>query len=251
MSVVQYDDSDPRPGAYAGDSPAAGSIPHGRSKMASKLCSLITARIVEMGWPEGESLGSESDLISQYRVSRSVFRESVRLLEHDGIAVMRRGKGGGLVIRRPDESGAVHAMALAFEYRGVTVSQLMQARSVVELAAVQMAAENADEGQIEALREYMAQESEFVAEDVYSHGHEFHVRVAQMTGNPAIELMVRCLAQLTARYSKAVESSDRAVNLVHSRHVPIADAVVAGDVALARHRMMREFERMVPLLRDD
>lgn len=223
----------------------------GRSKTASRLCQSITELIVSMGWPEGASLGSESELIAQYGVSRSVFRESVRLLEHDGIAVMRKGKGGGLTIIRPDESGAVHAMALSLEHRGVTVSQLMQARSVIELAAVQLAAENVDEGQIETLREYMKHESEFVAEDIYTRGHEFHVRLAQMTGNPAIELMVRCLLQLTARYSKAVESSDRAVTLVHSRHAPIADAVVAGDVALARHRMMREFEEMVLNLRDE
>jgi hypothetical protein len=34
-------------------------------------------------------------------------------------------------------------------------------------------------------------------------------------GNSAIELIVRCLLQLMARYSKAIESSDKAVTLVH------------------------------------
>lgn len=45
----------------------------------------------------GQSLGPEAELLDRYQVSRAVFREAVRILEHQQIARTRRGPGGGLV----------------------------------------------------------------------------------------------------------------------------------------------------------
>ncbi len=88
-------------------SPAAG-----RSKLAERVASRIIADIRARGWPVGEVLGSETELLERYGVSRAVFREAVRLLEHQQIARMRRGPGGGLVIEAPSVESVVEAMAI-------------------------------------------------------------------------------------------------------------------------------------------
>ena len=62
----------------------------------------ILGDIAEEGWPEGEVVGSEAELLERYGVSRAVFREAVRLLEHLQVARMRRGPGGGLVVLDAD-----------------------------------------------------------------------------------------------------------------------------------------------------
>ncbi len=53
------------------------------------------------GLARGVVLGSEADLLERCQVSRTVFREAIRLLEHQQVAHTRRGPGGGLVVAEP------------------------------------------------------------------------------------------------------------------------------------------------------
>ena len=50
--------------------------------------------------------------------ARAVFREAVRLLEQDGVAQMRRGPGGGLVVTAPRASSVARAAALHLQFFG-------------------------------------------------------------------------------------------------------------------------------------
>ena len=80
--------------------------------LASVVASRIEDEVVARGWPIGEVLGSETELIERFAVSRAVLREAVRLVEHAGVARMRRGPGGGLVVSEPDRRAVVRAMAV-------------------------------------------------------------------------------------------------------------------------------------------
>ena len=71
-------------------------------KKAEIVADQIAQTIVGQRWEPGELFGSEVELIARYGVSRAVFREAVRLLEHHGLAEMRRGLHGGLFIVQPD-----------------------------------------------------------------------------------------------------------------------------------------------------
>lgn len=64
----------PRPGADA------------EAKRAAKVADRIIEDVMVLGWPVGEVLGSESELLERYNVSRAVFREAVRLIEHQQVA---------------------------------------------------------------------------------------------------------------------------------------------------------------------
>ena len=68
--------------------------------------------VVDRGWPLGEVLGSQSELIERYGVSRAVFREAVRLVENQQVAFMRRGPGGGLVVTEPTVDAIIDAAVL-------------------------------------------------------------------------------------------------------------------------------------------
>ena len=61
-----------------------------RPPSPDKLAAIVAARIqrdvIGLGWPVGHVLGVESELLTRYNVSRAVFREAIRLLEHMGVA---------------------------------------------------------------------------------------------------------------------------------------------------------------------
>jgi DNA-binding FadR family transcriptional regulator len=219
-------------------------------KLAEQTSEKIEMRIIEMDWPVGKVIGSEADLLAEYGVSRAALREAIRLLEHHNVAYMRRGPGGGLVVAEPDPDAMAHAAAVYLRYRKVNPPDLFEARTALELAAVRSAAERIDEDGIVKLRDALAHESEFLGGESDATIHDFHVVVAELTGNPALHLFINVLTQLsaarflgvTAMFDKQAArsvSAARQVEEVHGAHAAIAEAIIAGDVALAQHRMLR------------
>jgi DNA-binding FadR family transcriptional regulator len=220
-------------------------------KMASGVARAIEADVAARGWPVGEVLGSEEELIAKYGVSRAVFREAVRLVEGHHVAEMRRGPGGGLVVRRPDASGVIRSAALFLDSREVSGDQLYEARVAVELIAVQLAAERIDEEGIARLREALAAERESV--DVVEHakahpGLDVHDVIAKIAGNPAIELFVDTLTELTIAHTRTAyrqlsQARRREANREGlEQHRKIVEAIISRDPAVARHRMLEHFE---------
>jgi DNA-binding FadR family transcriptional regulator len=228
-------------------------------KLAEQTAEKIEMRIIEMDWPVGKVIGSEHDLLAEYGVSRAALREAIRLLEHHNVAYMRRGPGGGLVVAEPDPDAMAHAAAVYLRYRKVNPPDLFETRTALELAAVRSAAEHIDEDGIIKLRDALAHESEFLGGESDATIHDFHVVVAELTGNPALHLFINVLTQLsaarflgvTALFDKQAARSVSAaqqVEEVHRVHEAIADAIIAGDVALAQHRMLRHLTALAAAL---
>lgn len=230
----------------------AGGTDAGRDapKTGEALAARIEQEIIRQGWPVGRVLGSEPDLIARYGVSRAVFREAVRLLEHQMVARMRSGPGGGLIVDEPDGTSVTRAVALYLEYRRVQPAHLLETRIALELRCVGLATERIDEAGVERLRTILARERSMSADAFAAHSHDLHVALAEMTRDPVLELFVKVLTRLTGEHAypsdERPEARDAQAHHVHGR---IVDAVVAGDGALAQRRMLRHLEAMGPWLR--
>ena len=90
-------------------------------------------------WPVGEILGSEAELIDRYGISRAVFREAVRLVEHQHVARMRRGPGGGLVVEEPTVGAVISAVVLYLLRVDATLDEVFDTRLVLEEIVVETA----------------------------------------------------------------------------------------------------------------
>jgi DNA-binding FadR family transcriptional regulator len=213
------------PGRYVGG-------PDRPDKRAAQIARRIETDIIRRGWPVGESLGSEQALQEAHGVSRSVVREAVRLAEHHQVARMRRGPGGGLVVTAPDAAPATRAMVIYLQYLGTTIDELLGARLVLEPLASELAAERIDEPGIARLRGILQEAPPDPA------GDDFHVVLAELTGNPVLELFVDVLTRLTARYAATSGAPAgvpaEAVERLTVDHMSIVEAVTGGDSALAK-----------------
>ncbi|MFF0814663.1 FadR/GntR family transcriptional regulator [Rhodococcus sp. NPDC003318] len=207
-------------------------------KLAVQVARRIEHEIIERHWPIGEVLGSETALREQFGVSRSILREAVRLLELHRVAHMRQGPGGGLVVSSPDPRSAIRALVIYLEYIGVSVEQLVRARSIVEPTAVSTVSDSLTERGIRELRSVASKPHR-------GHLDTFHLEMGRLTGNPALELFVEILTRLTATYThRALQLSpdaDRAhLEEPQRRHQAITDAVVAGDVSRAQNELSED-----------
>jgi DNA-binding FadR family transcriptional regulator len=217
---------------------APGTRPAGVGSLATRIARRIEAEVVERDWPVGASLGSEPELRARFGVSRSVFREAVRLVEHHQVARMRRGPNGGLFVMAPDAGPAAHAVVIYLEHVGTSVDDLIEARRLLEPLAAGLAAQRVDEDGIAVLRRTVEEE----ARDTGAGQPEaLHVVLAELSANPVLRLFIDVLVRLTARYTGPFDLSRRRfqVAVAESRrfHAQIAEAVIAGDGGRAESRM--------------
>lgn len=207
-----------------------------KPKLAEQVARRLESDIAERGWPVGEVIGSEADLLSRYGVSRAVLREAVRLLEFNRVAQMRRGPGGGLVVQAPAAAVAAEAIATYFTLSRITIDELTAARASIERATVSLAAERIDERGIARLRELVDPHGPHRHED-----HPLHIAIAEISGNEALVIFVAALSRAGGRRTGGGRSLDhmdeRAAELMLRAHRGIADAIIAGDGASAQQRM--------------
>jgi DNA-binding FadR family transcriptional regulator len=207
-------------------------------KKAEILADQIEREIVDRGLEPGVLFGVETELIGRYQISRAIFREAVRLLEHHGVADMRRGLHGGLFIRQPHPEPVANAMAVYLDYQKVEPGQLEEARVALEAVCVERLAARINEADIARLRQFLDAEAEMVSKSM----HDFHVLIAEMTGNPALHLFVHSLTDLTQRQRTVPLLDADYQDDIHVAHTKIAEAIIARDGSLARHRMITHLE---------
>src|SRR6202789_4622443 len=122
------------------------------AKRAAKVADRIVEDVMALGWPVGEVLGSEAELLARYQVSRAVFREAVRLVEHQQVARTRRGPGGGLVVTEPTTDAVIDAVVLYLYRAEARLAELFGARLVLEDIAIGLASARLEEQDLATLR---------------------------------------------------------------------------------------------------
>ncbi|HVW42427.1 MAG TPA: FCD domain-containing protein [Amycolatopsis sp.] len=225
------------------------------AKLAEVIAGRIRDEIARRGWPIGQVLGSEADLLARHGVSRAALREAVRLLEYHSVALMRRGPGGGLVVTEPDPSASIETMALYLDYRGVTSEDLRVVREAVELGALAQVIARRQEPEVAARLEAAIAQGEASA-SVQDENHvpgpsgsdRFHTELGDLSGNPVLGLFLRILTALWTRHrisspTAAQPGAEGAVEAANI-HRRILEALLAGDEGLARHRMRRHLEAL-------
>lgn len=223
-----------------------------RPQFDDPALSAILADVRAHAGEPGVHLGSEPELMERYGVSRAKLRESVRILEHLGVAEMRRGTSGGLVITEPEPDGVATTVAMYLEYYKASATDLQEARVALELYTVGEVVEHLDDQSVERLLEVQRIERRAgddlvtaVDDGTYalSLASRFHLRLADLSGNRAVQVFARPLIALTSGRRRAETSrpsaADRQAAAVREAHQGIAEAILAGDRDLAVHRMRK------------
>lgn len=213
-----------------------------KQKRAQVLAATIEQQIMDADWPVGEVLGSEHELLESHGVSRAVLREAVRILEHHGVAEMRKGRGGGLTVRRPDLAAMARSAALHLDYASVDDDELIEARLGVELMALDLTIERLDAGGRVALENHMAHEWEALDDrGAAPHAHDFHLLIARLSHNPVVGLLGEMLLDLQRGRQRINWPSLTVPPAIARRsveaHQSVVDAVLAGDRDAARAAM--------------
>lgn len=217
-----------------------------RAKLAGRAAEQIVADVIELGWPVGHVLGSETELLERYGVSRAVLREAIRLVEHQHVARMRRGTGGGLVIDEPDLDAVIGPAIIYLLRVDATLDEVFDTRILLEELAAEIAAQRVKEADVAAIRQTVELES---AGNI-SNYRLLHSQVATLTANPVLELFVEAFARLTNFYFNDTAALPGDIDQEIARaHDGIAKAILSNNPGLARDRMRRHLRAEADFIR--
>jgi DNA-binding FadR family transcriptional regulator len=207
-------------------------------QIADQICALI----IEGEYTPGSRLPAERDLAKQLRVSRPSVREALIALEVEGMLDVR--VGSGIYVTQPGERRESDMLA-----GDSGPFEVIRARRVIEGECAALAAKSASPAQLRAIREAHAG---MVKESKRHHNpldadRQFHVRIAEASGNSALVLVVQTLwdqrmGPLYRNLELKLEYPQMAAETVRE-HQAIVSAIVRHDLRAARAAMRQHMDR--------
>jgi GntR family transcriptional repressor for pyruvate dehydrogenase complex len=211
-------------------------------KIYEQIADQIGQLVAEGQLVPGDRLPSERELVERFQVSRASIREAISALEMMGLIEVRPGEG--TYIRQINMDSVVAPLAWMLFIDKDTVQELYEARKILEVQAAGLAAERAEEEEIQALFAVL----EVMQKDLKMHrlgedsDYNFHYAVARATHN---KILIRLMNTISDTMRKTLKTSlsrlyeDRNTpERLYKEHYSIYEAIKNHDVENAQKRML-------------
>ncbi len=212
-----------------------------------QLAGQIRARILAGELVDGDRLPSELAIGREARVSRSTVREALRLLEEAGF--VERDSPRILVVRRPrGEEPALREATRALRHSNVTFDDLVEALLALDPALTRLATERVDDAQIAQLGSHLDEQRKVLADpQAWTRlDDEFHVMIAEMSGNAPLLLARRPVSALLLPTMWRFVREERMTRAAFTFHERIVEQIRARDpeaAAFMTRKHINDFRR--------
>jgi DNA-binding FadR family transcriptional regulator len=215
--------------------------PKKHRNLAQAVVAYLTEGIQGGDLEPGDKLPTESEIMQQQGVSRSVVREAISRLQAAGLVETRHGIGTFVLPPPATTMGIDPATVVTVR----DVIAILELRISVETEAAGLAALRRTDAQLQQLRAALANllAAARKGEDTVEPDVRFHLAIAQASGNPYFHSILQHLgANIIPRSrvnSAGLTHADPATYLerVGREHEQIVEAIARGDAESARAAM--------------
>ncbi|KAF0969846.1 MULTISPECIES: FadR/GntR family transcriptional regulator [Gordonia] len=218
-------------------------------KTAELVARTLRRMIVDGQLVEGDFLPHEAELMAHFQVSRPTLREAVRVLESERLVEVRRGSRTGARIRIPGPEIVARPAGLLLELSGTSLSEVMQARMVIEPAAAEILAGTGNTAAFDELQSII----DVNVKEAYEDGTLarasvfFHRRMIELSGNSALAMIAGMLNEIAERHIASTIHGDGPMtksqyNKLVRSYQKLVDLLRAGDGAGAAAHWQRHME---------
>jgi GntR family transcriptional regulator, transcriptional repressor for pyruvate dehydrogenase complex len=161
-------------------------------RVSNQIVTRLGDAIREGSLLPGDRLPPERELAERFGVSRVTVRDALRVLEVLGMIEVRVGAGGGPVVRAPGAEVVGESLRNLLMTSTVDPVDIAEARLLLDLGTVALAAARASEEDLEALAVINEEARAHLAAGTYTGdmAGRWHLRLAEATGNSAVVLVV-------------------------------------------------------------
>lgn len=211
-------------------------------KIYEQIVDQIAQLVAEGQLKPGDRLPSERELVERFKVSRASIREAISALEMMGLIEVRSGEG--TYIRQVNIDSVVAPLAWMLFIEKDTDLELYEARKILEVQAAGLAAERAEEDEINEMFEAL----EVMRLDLESHrlgeeaDHLFHYTIAKATHN---KILFRLMNTISDTMKKTLQSSRSKLyedqttpESLYKEHYSLYEAIKNHDAESAQKLML-------------
>jgi DNA-binding FadR family transcriptional regulator len=208
-----------------------------RESFPELIANKLEEMIIDGTFKVEQKLPSEQSLAGDFGVSRPVIREAMKILKERGLIIQKNGEG--TFICEPDSGLVTDTINRIIHLRKIDVSDIYSVRINLETMAAAQAAVKATEqefDELQSINDHMRENKN----DVEKRAQDdvlFHRKIAQLSGNPLLEIFVESMAALLVRVVKytldnkvgneeGIDYHDRIVRVLRTRDAEKAKKVV-------------------------
>ncbi len=179
----------------------------------------------------GEALPAERELAVMFGVGRPTIQHALRLLEATGMVEARRGRTGGTFISHPDQDSlAADDLIVRVMRQRKQLEDLLLYRRLIEPGVARVAAGTRGADDLAAMRWAIKGMDEAETEpDYMRHDTDFHMAVAQATGNAFLTRAIEEIRLLLNDAMTLLPESDAWHLRLLSEHTALLEAIESGD----------------------
>ena len=217
---------------------------------AQQVAKSLLERILREDLTPGSSFGTEAELLEQYEVSRPTMRESLRVLESQGVLRLRPGPNGGIIVSKPRIDTLAATLSVYLRLHGVPMEEILRARMAIEPALAHDAARYGTEAHFDEMAtsiQRMADAHDDAA-TIYSENREFHTLIAGAARNPVLEVFWLTIGALASGEGDKLKFSQQNRDHIVKAHREILAACRRRDAEAARTLSIEHLEELELLL---
>jgi DNA-binding FadR family transcriptional regulator len=212
------------------------------SNLSDQIAWDLQSKIVSGELRPGDRLPTESELGDLYGVSRSVIRDSVRLLVARGLVSVRQRNG--IVVTEPSAKAFGDMLVVLLMRSEIRVRDLLSARAALDIALAPLAAARGRDTDWEGMdRRLQAMTAALEKEDwrrMLREHLEFHLGLLHAVHTPALEIALRPMQHVILISSVPPTLSDRRLAGLEA-HYPILKALRQGDGPAAQEALREHY----------
>jgi DNA-binding FadR family transcriptional regulator len=218
-----------------------------RPQLVGETIELLRSRLRSGEFKIGDKIPSEATLIREFGIGRTTLREAVRVLEHEGLLVVRQGAGTYL-------QSAKDRGILSGRLRQARVLEVLEVRRALELEITRLAASRRSDEALEAIgravegmRRSLKQSDKisFLEADL-----ELFRVLAAATGNPILVEIHTFFSDALRVALTQIVAIPGVMQTCLSRHEQLYEAVAMRDADLAEAITKAHLERLARLIKE-
>jgi GntR family transcriptional regulator, transcriptional repressor for pyruvate dehydrogenase complex len=177
------------------------------ARTAELVAGELRGRILRGQLRNGERLPKEDELREMFGVSKASMREALLILETEGLITVRRGSGGGAVVRLPTPENAAWTLGVVLNAQNVNIDEVGEALRMLEPQCAVLCAKRPDRHErvvpvLRALQQQMEAGLDDGVTAVVVSRH-FHEAIVENCGNRALTLVTGALERLWSAHERA------------------------------------------------
>jgi DNA-binding FadR family transcriptional regulator len=220
--------------------------------LAKQIADSIRSAIVGGKLLVGERLPTENELAEKFGVSRPTVREALKRLAAQNLIRSKRGPSGGSFVTRINQTQArdvlIATATLVVSMGAINLSEVVEARRIMESACLPLAVERRTDQQLESLRrEVECQRRSALSDEAFCDSDvRFHRTLVDAAGNAMLSFQMAALIEALQPVLNKIINRVRDRATIVKAHAALAAALERRDLGKAQ----KALEALTDYIRD-